>query len=89
MAVGIQRHIPTVLPPGKNPVPIVQEAGWELGPVWSGAENLVHHRDSIAGPSSRSESLYRLSYPGPLSKNITYFNSFNPYPANVENRVSS
>jgi len=28
------------LPPGKDPVPIVQEAGWAPGPVWTGAENL-------------------------------------------------
>jgi hypothetical protein len=27
--------------PGKDPVSIVQEAGWALGPVWIGAENLV------------------------------------------------
>ena len=26
--------------PGKDPVPIVQEAGWAPGPVWTGAENL-------------------------------------------------
>jgi hypothetical protein len=25
---------------GKEPVPIVQEAGWAPGPVWTGAENL-------------------------------------------------
>ena len=29
------------LPPGKDPVPIVPEAGWAPGPVWTGAENLV------------------------------------------------
>ena len=29
------------LPPGKDPVPIVQEAEWAPGPVWTGAENLV------------------------------------------------
>ena len=29
------------LPPGKDPVPIVQEAGWAPGPVWTGAENLA------------------------------------------------
>jgi len=28
------------LPPGKDPVPTVQEAGWAPGPVWAGAENL-------------------------------------------------
>jgi hypothetical protein len=26
---------------GKDPVPIVQEAGWTPGPVWTGAENLA------------------------------------------------
>ena len=38
--------------PGKYPVPIVQEAGWAPGPVWTGVENLAPHRDSIPGPSS-------------------------------------
>jgi hypothetical protein len=27
--------------PGKDPVPVVQEAGWFPGPVWTGAENLA------------------------------------------------
>ena len=27
--------------PGKDPVPIVQEAGWAPEPVWAGAENLA------------------------------------------------
>jgi hypothetical protein len=31
--------------PGKDPVPLVQEAGWAPGPVWTGAENLAPHRD--------------------------------------------
>jgi hypothetical protein len=29
------------LPPGKEPVPIVQEVGWAPGPIWTGAENLA------------------------------------------------
>ena len=29
------------LTPGKDPVPVVQEAGWASGPVWTGAENLA------------------------------------------------
>ena len=29
------------LTPGKDPVPIVQEAGWAPGPVWKDAENLA------------------------------------------------
>ena len=40
--VGGQRHAPAALPPpGKDPVLIVQEAGWAPGPVWTGAENLT------------------------------------------------
>jgi len=41
MGVGGQCHAPAALPPGKDPVPIVQEAGWAPGPVWTGAENLA------------------------------------------------
>jgi hypothetical protein len=36
-----QRHAPDALYPGKDPVPIVQEAGWASGPVWTVAENLA------------------------------------------------
>jgi hypothetical protein len=36
-----QRHVPVALPPGKDPVSIVQEAGWAPGPVCTGAENLA------------------------------------------------
>ena len=45
-----QRHAPAALPTGKRPGS--QEAGWVPGPVWTGAENLASHRDSIPGPSS-------------------------------------
>ena len=47
--------------PGKDPVPIVQEAGWAPGMVWRGAENLA----GIPCPDrpARSQSLYRLCYP--------------------------
>jgi len=48
--------------PGKDPVPIVQEAGWAPGPVWTGGKSR-HHRDSIPDRPARSQSLYRLSYP--------------------------
>jgi hypothetical protein len=42
MAVDGQRHAPTDLPPGKTQyVPIVKEAGWAPGPVWTGAENVA------------------------------------------------
>ena len=47
--------------PGKHPVPIVQEAGWALEPVWTGGKTHPH-RDSIPDRPARSQSLYRLSY---------------------------
>ena len=49
--------------PGKNPVPIVQEAGWAPGPVWTGAENLTPTGIRSPDRPARSQSLYRLSYP--------------------------
>ena len=47
---------------GKDPVPIVQEAGWAPGPVWIGAENLAPTRIRSLDHPARSQSLYRLSY---------------------------
>ena len=65
MGVGGQR--PGRFTPGKDPDPIVQEAGWVPGPVWTGTENLAPPPTAIRSPDrpARSESLYRLSYPGP------------------------
>jgi len=47
---------------GKDPVSIVQEAGWAPGPIWTGGKSHPH-RDSIPDRPARSQSLYRLSYP--------------------------
>jgi hypothetical protein len=49
--------------PGKNPVPIVQEAAWAPGSVWTDAKN--HAPIGIRSPDrpACSQSLYRLSYP--------------------------
>ena len=49
--------------PGKDPVPIIQEAEWAPGPVWTGTENLAP--TGIRSPDRllRSQSLYQLSYP--------------------------
>jgi len=47
LGVGGQRHTQAVFTPGKDPVSIVQEAGWAPVLVWIGAENLAPHRDSI------------------------------------------
>ena len=48
--------------PGKDPVPIVKEAGWALGPVWTRAENLATTGIRSLDRPARSKSLYRLSY---------------------------
>ena len=55
--------------PGKDPVPILQEAGWAPRPVWTDGKSCPH-RDSIPDRPARSQSLYRLSYPA-LSFNFT------------------
>jgi hypothetical protein len=49
--------------PGKDPVPILQEAEWAPGPVWTVAENLAHTGIRSPDRPDRSYSLYRLSYP--------------------------
>jgi hypothetical protein len=64
MGVGGQHHAPAALPPG----PMVQEAGG--GDVVTGLDGSGKsrtHQGSNPGPSSPSESLYRLSYRGSYS----------------------
>jgi len=39
------RHTPAALLPGEGRVTQLQVAGLIPGPVWTGAENLAHHRD--------------------------------------------
>jgi hypothetical protein len=55
---GGQRHASAILP-------ILKEAGWAPGQVWMGVENLTP--TGIRSPycPACSNSLYRLSYPGP------------------------
>jgi hypothetical protein len=52
--------------PGKDPVPIVQEAGWAPGPFWTCAKNLALTGIRSPDRPGCSQSLYRLSYPGPI-----------------------
>ena len=59
-----QGHAPAALPPGKRPGTHLQEAGWALGPVWTGAENLTPTGIRSPDRPARNESQYRLSYPG-------------------------
>jgi hypothetical protein len=56
-------HAPAALPLGRDPVPVIQEAGWTTGPVWTSAENLATIRTRFPDRAVRSESLYRLQCP--------------------------
>jgi hypothetical protein len=51
---------------GKDPVPILQEAGWASGPVWTGAENLattgIRSPDRPACSQSISHRVYAKMY---------------------------
>ena len=56
-----------------DPVPTVQEAGWAAGPGWTGAKNLFPTGIPSPDRPARSQSLCRLSCPGPLIEfNIPY-----------------
>jgi len=61
MVVGVRPTPRPPLLPGKTPIPIVQEAGWASGSVWTGGKSRPH-RDSIPDRPAPSQSLYRLSY---------------------------
>jgi len=56
--------------PEKDPLPIVQEAGWASEPVWTDAENLAPTGIRSPDRPARNESLYRLSYPGTATKKV-------------------
>jgi hypothetical protein len=52
--------------PGKDLAPIVCKAGWAPRPVWRGAENLAPAGIWSPDRPVSSESLYRLTYSGPV-----------------------
>jgi len=45
-----------------------QGAGWAPGAVWTGAENIASTGIRSPDRPARSESLYRLRYPGPVGQ---------------------
>ena len=53
--------------PGKDPVPILQEAGWAPGPIWTGGKSRPH-RDSIPDRPGRSSVATPTELPGPHIK---------------------
>ena len=74
MGVGGQHHAPAPLPSSKEPAPLVKEAEWAPGPVWTSAENLARTGTRSPNRLARSEPLYRLSYRGTLFLLRRYLN---------------
>jgi len=62
---------------GKDPVPILQEAVWAPGPVWTG-EKSRPHRDSIPDRPAHSSVAIPTELPGPhvQERNIIQFPTF-------------
>jgi pterin-4a-carbinolamine dehydratase len=52
-------------PEERDPVPIMQEAGWAPGPVWTGVENIAPTNIGSPECPACSKSLYQLRYSGP------------------------
>ena len=85
--VSGQRHTPAALLPGKTRYPLYRRLG--------GSQALCGRVQKISPPTgirspdgpARSVSLYRLKCTSNTAKR--FIMSFNPYPANVENTVSS
>ena len=63
-----QHHTPAFFTPGKDVVPIVQEAGWAPGPGWTGAENLATTGIRSPDRPTRSSVAIRTELPGPLQR---------------------
>ena len=62
--------------PRKDSVPILQEAGWAAGSVWTGGK-FRPHRDSIPNLPARSSVAIPTELPDPLSSKRTKFSSSN------------
>jgi len=54
--------------PWNDPVPTVQEAGWDPGPVLTGAENLASTGIQSPDRSARSSVAVPTELPGPQDK---------------------
>ena len=61
---GLSTPRPGCFTSGKDPIPIVLEAGWSPEPVWTGAEKLSPTGTRSPDLPARSQSLYRLCYSG-------------------------
>jgi len=63
---GVQPHAPVASTPAKDPVPIVQDAGWAPRPVWTGGKSRPPPGFD-PGPSSPQSISIPTELPGPVS----------------------
>jgi hypothetical protein len=70
--------------PGKDQVPIVQEAGWSPGLLWTGAGNLaptgIRSPDRPAGPKLPTVTIIKCYYNHKPNTNISIYATGAPYP---------
>ena len=82
MWVGGKRHVPVAVPRERDPVPFVQEVGWDPRPVWTGAENLaptgIPSPDRPARTESAGKIFFFLHATGGGKKNWTHHHSIIP-----------
>jgi hypothetical protein len=64
MEVGGQRHAPVALPPGKTRYPLCRRLGGPKAGLNGCGKSYL--QQGLQDRLAHSESLFRLSYPGPL-----------------------
>ena len=74
IGVGGNATSPPLYPRQRDPVPILQEAGWARGPVRTGG-NSRPHRDSIPHHPVRSSVAIPTELPGPPVYFLTHKNT--------------
>ena len=67
MRGGGEPKSPAASTPGKDQVPIVQQAGWAPAQVWTGGKSRPR-RDSIPDRPARSSVAIPTELPGPLPR---------------------
>ena len=66
MGLGGQHHAPATFTPGKDPVPIVQEAGWAPRAGLDGCGKSRPHRDSIPRVQPVASRYIDYAIPAPI-----------------------
>jgi len=72
--------------PGKDPVPILQEAGWTPGPVWTAWKSRPHW-DSIPNRPGRSSAAVPTELPGPPSCRVWFINTNSEWRTCVDSKA--